>query len=289
MTVRIRNFLSMIRVRHYIKNLLVYVALICSGQFFDTKKIFDGTVAFVAFCLFSSCIYIVNDIRDREKDRLHPTKCKRPIASGAISAKTAAVTAVLFIAAALVLDLLFLEPASLLFPLIYLFINIAYSCGLKNKPVLDIAILTAGFFVRVLYGAYVTEIVISNWLYLIVLFMAFYFALGKRRNELKAGTETRAVLKYYSINFLDKYMYICLTLANVFYALWSMEGTTVDHYRSNCIVFTVPLVFIITMKYGLDVDSGGDGDPVEVLLGDKVLLALSILYFAIMFVILYIL
>ena len=271
------------------KNFLVFAALICSGKIFDRTKFVAAMAAFVVFCLVCSCIYIINDIKDREKDRLHPTKCFRPIANGAVSVRFAAVTAVVFLAAALISSLVFLSPASLLFIVAYFVMNLAYSYGLKNVPVLDITILTAGFFIRVLYGAFVTKIVISNWLYLVVLFMAFYFSLGKRRNELKAGKETRVVLKYYTIEFLDKYMYVSLALANAFYALWSMDAATVEHYRSNYVVLTVPLVFIITMKYGLNVESGGDGDPVEVLLNDKVLTVLCILYFIIMFVILYVL
>ncbi|MBR6401071.1 MAG: decaprenyl-phosphate phosphoribosyltransferase [Firmicutes bacterium] len=284
-----KNFLLMVRVHHYMKNLLVPAALICSGHLFDGGKLFESAVGFIVFCLTGSCVYIINDIKDKERDRLHPAKCKRPIASGAVPVGAAAVTAAVCFAAAIIVSLMFLKPVSLLFPCFYLAMNAAYSMGLKNVPILDVVILTAGFFIRVLYGAYIADIVISNWLYLIVLFMAFYFSLGKRRNELKAGTQTRKVLKYYSMEFLDKYMYVCLTLANVFYALWSMEESTVDHYRSSYIVLTVPLVFIITMKYGLDVESGGDGDPVTVLLGDKVLIVLSLLYFIVMFAILYIL
>lgn len=143
--------------------------------------------------------------------------------------------------------------------------------------------------IRILYGAFVTEITISNWLYLTVIALSFYFALGKRRNELKhiSAGETRQVLKAYPINFLDKNMGMCLTLANVFYALWSMDEKTKSFYNNDYLIFTVPIVLLITMKYSLDIEGESDGDPVEVLLHDKVLLALCVLYLAVMFMILY--
>ena len=154
---------------------------------------------------------------------------------------------------------------------------------------MDVTILVAGFLIRILYGALVTEITISNWLYLTVIAVAFYFALGKRRNELKhlGDGETRQVLKAYPINFLDKNMGMCLTLANVFYALWSMDEKTMSFYNNEYLIFTVPIVLLITMKYSLDIEGESDGDPVEVLLHDKVLLALCVIYLAIMFMILY--
>ena len=99
--------------------------------------------------------------------------------------------------------------------------------------------------------------------------------------------ETRQVLKAYPVNFLDKSMGMCLTLANVFYALWSMDEKTMSFYKSKYLIFTVPIVLLITMKYSLDIEGDSDGDPVEVLLHDKVLLILCVLYLAVMFAILY--
>ena len=171
---------------------------------------------------------------------------------------------------------------------LYLVLNLAYSFGLKNVPIVDISILVVGFLIRILYGALVTEITISNWLYLTVIALSFYFALGKRRGEMKlTGEQTRTVLRAYPVSFLDKNMGMCLTLANVFYALWSMDEKTREFYNNDHLIFTVPIVLLITMKYSINVEGDSDGDPVEVLLRDKALLALCVLYLAVMFVILY--
>ena len=272
-----KYYLKLMRVHHYIKNGLVFAALACSGQLFNLEKLTSGIG------------YIINDIRDREKDRKHPTKCKRPIAAGTVSVKSARVLAAVLLVIAIVCNTLTFHVTSTLLLVLYLVLNLAYSFGLKNIPIVDITILVAGFLIRILYGAFVTAITISNWLYLTVIALSFYFALGKRRNELKhiSDGETRQVLKAYPINFLDKNMGMCLTLANVFYALWSMDEKTKSFYNNDYLIFTVPIVLLITMKYSLDIEGESDGDPVEVLLHDKILLALCVLYLAVMFMILY--
>lgn len=283
-----KHYLKLMRPHHYIKNVLVFAALACSGQLFDPQKFLADALGFAAFCMISSVVYIINDIRDVEKDRLHPTKCRRPIAAGTVSVQNAWVlAAVLTVLAAACNLLIFHGPATVLLVL-YLLLNLAYSFGLKNIPIVDITILVAGFLLRILYGALVTGIVISNWLYLTVFALAFYFALGKRRNELKqlSSGETRKVLKSYPAEFLDKNMNMCLTLAVVFYSLWSMADTTVASYGQN-LVFTIPVVLLIMMKYSLNIEGDSDGDPVEVLLHDKVLLALCCIYLLSMFSILY--
>lgn len=284
-----RNYFKLMRVHHYIKNLLVFAALACSGQLFNLEKLTAGVAAFVAFCMVSSVVYIINDIRDVEKDRKHPTKCKRPIAAGTVSVRSAWTLAIILLLIAVFCNCMMFHIVSALLLLLYLVLNLAYSFGLKNIPIVDVTILVAGFLIRILYGAFVTEIVISNWLYLTVIALAFYFALGKRRNEIKqvGDGETRQVLKEYPVDFLNKNMEMCRTLANVFYALWSMDEKTRLFYNNQNLIFTVPIVLLITMKYSLDIEGESDGDPVEVLLHDKVLLILCVLYLAVMFMILY--
>lgn len=284
-----KHYLKLMRVHHYIKNFLVFAALACSGQLFNLEKLKTGIAAFISFCMISSVVYIINDIRDVEKDRRHPTKCKRPIAAGTVSVRSALRLAIILLLIAVACNGLNFHVASTSLLALYLILNLAYSFGLKNVPIIDVTILVAGFLIRILYGAFVTEITISNWLYLTVSALAFYFALGKRRNELKqiGNGETRQVLKAYPVNYLDKNMGMCMTLANVFYALWSMDKNTMSFYNSEYLIFTVPIVLLITMKYSLDIEGESDGDPVEVLLHDKVLLILCVLYLVVMFMILY--
>ena len=284
-----KKYIKLMRIHHYIKNLLVFAALACSGQFFNLQKLGMGFLSFLAFCMVSSVVYIINDIRDKDYDKNHPTKCYRPIASGAVTVKNAVILAVILLLIAAACNYFIYDIIATGLLILYFVLNIAYSFGLKNIPIVDITILSAGFLIRIMYGAFATGISVSNWLYLTVVSIAFYFSLGKRRNELKKLGEydTRKVLKEYSLGFLDKSMSICLTLAIAFYALWSMDSKTESLYNSRYLVLTVPIVLLITMKYNLNIEGDSDGDPVEVLIHDKVLLTLCLLYFAVMFSILY--
>lgn len=285
----LKAYIKLMRVHHYLKNLLVFAALACGGEFFAWDKLSAAFIGFVAFCMTSSVVYIINDIQDREKDRCHPKKCNRPIASGAVPVRKAIILAVVLLIIAVVCNFSVFHVVSTVALLIYFIVNLAYSMGLKNIPIVDIGILAAGFLIRVIYGAVITGIVISNWLYLTVIAGALYFALGKRRNELKkiSGGETRKVLKAYPAAFLDRTMVMCLTLTNVFYALWSMDEKTVSFYNNRYLIWTVPFIWLITMKYSMTIEGDSDGDPVEVLLHDKMLLSLCVGYLAIMFIILY--
>lgn len=284
-----RKYIKLLRMHHYMKNALVIAALACSGQIFDPAKLYSCLIGFAAFCTLSSAVYIFNDIRDLDKDRLHETKKDRPLASGDVSLRSAKIIGLVLVCASFVLNALVFRITSTVWLAVYLVLNILYSLGLKNVPLVDISILVAGFVIRVLYGASIAEVSVSNWLYLTVVAFSFMLAFGKRRNEIinGGGAETRSVLKHYSEGFLDKSMYMCLGLTNTFYALWTMDSSTISHYRSDYLIFTVPIVLIITLKYMMDIESDSDGDPVEVLLHDKILLGLCTAYLLVMFGILY--
>lgn len=286
---KIKIILKEMRVHHYIKNLLIFVPLACSGQLFNIDKLIPAIFAFLAFCLISSAVYIINDINDAEKDKKHPFKCKRPIAAGQLSKKAACVAAAVLLAAGMALEALCFSLPTLLTLLLYLLLNISYSFGLKDIPLLDIAILVSGFLIRVIYGSLITEIAISSWLYLVIISTSFYFGFGKRRNELKrqTGNDTRSVIKKYPLSFLEKNMYVCMAIVFVFYALWTVDEKTIVLYQNSRLIWTVPFLMLIFMKYSLTIEGDSDADPVEVLLHDKVLIVLSTAYLAAMFALLY--
>ena len=271
----------MMRVHHWAKNMLVFLPLIFSGQLFRFDQMLLCVYAFLAFSLLSSAVYILNDIMDVENDRRHSVKRNRPIASGAVSIKKAWITAVILCAltAAITFFAFPLKGFHWAFLLIYLILNIAYSAGLKNYPIIDVTILSSGFIIRLLFGSLATGIVTSNWLYLTVLAMSFYLVFGKRRNEKRQQKEdTRKVLELYSYEFLDKFMFLFLGLTITFYSLWTIGFSTNAGAGNNALVWTVPLVVIICMKYSLNLEGDSEGDPVDVVLSDKLLLGLVGLY-----------
>lgn len=271
-----KNYLKLIRVKHYLKNLLIFFPLFFSNNLFNTNLFIKTILAFLSFCFACSIVYIINDIKDKEKDKLHEKKKNRPIASGKISIKKAYIVILLLTILSIICFLMSKINIKIsIFIIVYILINILYSFGLKNIPLLDITILVSGFLIRVLYGGAVIDVEISNWLYLTVISMAFYLVIGKRRNEItNSGKETRKVLKYYTKEFLDKNMYMCLSLAIIFYSLWTMDYNS----GNSLLTWTVPIVILICMKYSMTIEIGGDGDPTEVVYSDKMLLFLIALY-----------
>lgn len=197
---KISTVAKLLRAKHWLKNVLVFFPVAFGGALFAGGPAIAATVlGFVALCLVASGIYIVNDIRDVERDRAHPVKRNRPIASGAVPPRTAAVVAAALFAGGIVVDLVAAGPSlpALGCLVAYAALNLGYSFGLKNVPILDIAILAAGYFIRVLYGSTLTGIDISAWMYLTVISLSFYLGLGKRKGELDAadGGPVRPVVK----------------------------------------------------------------------------------------------
>ena len=284
-----KDYIKLARPHHWSKNVLVLLPLLCSGQITEWTRLRAGLWGFLAFSLLASCIYVINDIRDREKDRMNTTKCHRPIASGRIKIPQAVVYCAGLLLLAVVCGFFASGLSWRCWAAFggYFLLNLGYSFGLKNVPLVDIAILVSGFLLRMVYGGAVTEIVLSKWLCLTIISISFFMGLGKRRGELIGQTSTRSVLKFYSESFLDKNLYMCVALAVMFYSLWTVDEMTVVRVGSENLVWTVPLVILICLKYSMDVEGESDGDPVEVLLGDKLLLLLigilALLIFALIY------
>ncbi len=293
------DYLKLIRVKHWVKNILIFIPLICSGLV-TYSNVISCIEAFFAFSFASSFIYIINDIRDIEKDKLHPRKKNRPLPSGKIKKSTAIYIAVLMIILAITINTAiyiavlmiilaitintiinnnFLNT-SLYFLLGYIIINICYSMGLKNIAIIDIVLLASGFVIRVYYGASIINVDVSSWLFLTIMSASLFLGLGKRKKELINNKESRKVLQEYNEAFLDKFQYLSLALTIVFYSLWTIEQSIKFLY------LTIPLLIIIFMKYSLNIEKNDEGDPTTVLYQDKLLMGLCLIYGFIMLVLL---
>ncbi len=278
-----RDYIRLLRPKHIIKNILVLLPLVFSGRLTSPEYLWRTLGGFAAFSALASIVYIINDIRDAERDRQHPKKRNRPIASGAVPVHGALLLAAVLAVIVAALGLICRFPLEgWLCLTAYLVLNVGYSMGLKDIPILDIAILVAGFLLRVLFGALVTGVEISGWLYLTVTSLSFYLGLGKRRGELKTSKEdSRRVLQFYSYDFLDKNMQICLALSIVFYSLWSVDS------QIKGLMWTVPLVICVLLKYSMTVEGSSDGDPVEVIYQDRVLIIMAAVFAIIVLALLY--
>ena len=284
-----KKYLQLMRVKHYIKNFLIFLAIIFSCNIINLKMLGTNLLNFVTFCFISSIIYIFNDICDKDKDQKHYLKKNRPLVKEKISLKKAYILMViLFILASMInfIPIFFNKEYPILASYIllysYIIINIFYSLKLKNVPILDVLILTFGFILRVIYGALCINVKISSWLYLTVTSVCFYASFGKRKMEyLNNGINARDVLAKYNLEYLNKFMNIFLTSTIIFYSLWAMN------IQSFYYLISILIVIIVLMRYSLVMDNNLYEDPVDIILNDKMLLLSIILYIIYMGVILY--
>ncbi len=289
---RITNYLKLMRVKHYIKNFLIFFPIVFSKNFFNESKFLACIYGFFSFSILSSIIYIINDYRDIEKDKQHPLKKYRPFASGAISKSEGMIIELVLILMLLIINTIIFNYLHsynfILLELLYFILNLGYSLGLKKIPIVDVSILVSGFVIRILFGGIISEIKISDWLCLTVMSGSFYMGLGKRRNELSIkGKNIRDVLNKYNREYLDKFMNIFLVLSIVFYSLWCISSETIS-LSKEAIIWTIPIILVIFMQYSLDIENNLSGDPVEILLHDKKLIVLVLILTVFIMGILYI-
>lgn len=261
-----KGFLKLMRPRQWIKNSFVLAPLIFAGQFKDLDAVIQAFQAAILFCIASSAAYIVNDIKDIERDRAHPSKSKtRPLAAGVVSIPQA--LALLMVLYGALIWGWFVQPAVVLVIGGYLGLNLAYSFGLKHQPVLDIFTVAFGFVMRVFAGAQALSVPVSSWMFITTLCLALYLAAVKRRQELsQRGSESREVLGHYTVALIDRYAEMAATGALVFYSMFVMSAQPE-------LVVTVPVVLFGLFRYWFVVEKlqGGES-PTDALLNDVPLL-----------------
>ncbi len=266
----LRDYIKLLRVKHYIKNFFVFVPLIFAEKFTDLNSIIKNVLAFFSLCFAASFIYIVNDIKDREKDRLHPVKKNRPIPAGRVSIPTAFIFSLVLIALSLWISF-YINFWTLISVLVYVLLNIAYTFGLKNVVILDVMIIAGGFVLRIITGAVAIEVPLSNWIILTAISISLFLGFGKRRHELiYVGENHRKVLQDYSVQFLDYMMIISVTMTVMSYSLYCMDDRVTARLGTDKLILTVPLVIYGLFRYMYLIykkDEGGD--PAELVAKDK--------------------
>lgn len=274
------KYLRLMRIKHWIKNLLLFFPIIFSGRLLKRDILFYVMEGFFAFCINASAIYIFNDLKDIKNDRKSPKKKNRPLVSGEISKNGAVILiGILMLTNCIMFFTCGLKWMFWGYLVCYVFINILYSMGLKNVPIADVTILSSGYVLRIFGGGVLANTGVSTWMFLTALSAAFYLGFGKRRNELlQYGDKGREILKKYTIGFLDKSIQMFLTLTIVFYSLCCVDENTFVAHEGINLLWSVPVVILILLRYNLLLESESDGDPVEVLQQDKILILLIIFY-----------
>jgi 4-hydroxybenzoate polyprenyltransferase len=270
------DLLLALRPYQWTKNLLVFAALVFALELQDTEKLRAAVLAFLCFCAASSATYLLNDLRDRERDRTHPEKAQRPIAAGRVSVPVAASTALILAAVALLGGYAVNERLAAVIAA-YLALQAAYSYGLKQVPIIDALCVSAGFLLRAVGGAEAVQVPISSWLLMCTLFLSIFISFAKRRHEfvtLPAGGEGhRQSLAGYSVDVLDQFITISAGATLISYALYTVDAETVAKFGSNRLLWTLPYVIFGVFRYLFLVHSNEEaGDPSLALVRDKPLL-----------------
>lgn len=264
-----------IRPRQWIKNVLVVAAPFAAGDLWNSRTAVGVVVAFGAFSLAASGIYLVNDVRDVEEDRQHPRKRYRPIAAGSLPVSVALASAVVLLLAAPTLALLVRSTGDLwVVVVVYEVVQLAYCLWLKHQPVIDLAIVSSGFLLRAIAGGVACAVPLSQWFLMVAAFGSLFMVAGKRYSEKRLHAlhglgVTRKSLDEYSEPYLRFVWALAAALVLMSYSLWAFElsGTT----GSPLPAISIAPFVIGVLRYAVDVDRGEAGAPEEIVLRDRVL------------------
>lgn len=273
-------WLRAMRPKQWVKNVLVLAAPLAAGRLFEPAILLDSAWAFLSFSLVSASIYLINDSRDVEADRLHPKKRFRPIAAGELAIPTAYLLAAVTVAASLaigfwVAPLLGVTLAS------YWVLQVVYSLFLKHQPIIDLAMVAAGFLLRAVAGGVAAGLALSQWFLLVASFGSLFMVAGKRYSELKElGTEagTRASLERYTKSYLREVWSVSIAVVIMSYSLWAFEERYNQLWGIPWTTVSIAPFTLAVLRYAMKIDQGKAGEPEDVVLSDPILQVLAVLW-----------
>ncbi len=262
-----------LRPKQWIKNLFIFLPLIFGKMLFVFPANLKAVSAFCLFSIIASVGYLLNDIIDAEKDRLHPTKNQRPIASNKISIRQACFAAVILFAISLPLSFLLDAKFGFLI-IIYFTFNLIYAKVLKNAVIIDVFCLGAFFLLRVMAGGIIANVELSHWILFMTGLLALFLGFIKRRQEVKIfdekGTLHRRVLERYGIYFIDQMIAVVTSSIVVVYILYTVDSYTVKSFGTRHLIYSIPFVYYGIFRYlYLIYQHNEDGDPTNVLFSDR--------------------
>lgn len=272
------NLLKLIRPHQWLKNVFVMIPMFFGGSLLDPSDIRASVVTFFAFSFIASSVYCFNDIIDVEADRRHPVKCKRPIASGAISVRSAwALMALMFllsVGTGCLLDTYSHVINVGLVILIYYILNILYCSKLKQYAIVDVCIIAFGFVLRVLAGGFATDIALSKWLVLMTFLLTLFLSFAKRRDDVLRMNETgeppRKNTIRYNLTFINQAITITASVTLVCYIMYTVSPEVVNRFHSDLLYLTSVFVLLGLLRYiQITVVDKRSGDPTKMMLRDR--------------------
>lgn len=286
------EIIKLLRPKDWAKNLFLFIPAFFARKFFVLLNIELLIGGFFAFSFLASSIYIINDYRDIEDDKKHPTKSKRPLASGKVSKSTGLILAAALLIAGSVIGYLVDDSGKFLFLLgIYYVLNIGYSFGLKNISIVDIMIVAAGFVLRVKGGAVIGRIDTTEWLIIMTFLLALFMAIGKRRDDvilkLSTGTDMRKAIKGYSLEYLNIVLGLICAIIIVAYINYTVSGALYKEFGHR-LYYTSLFVIAGVLRYlQIIFVQNNSGSPTDILYKDRFIQLTLLLWIASFFLILY--
>ena len=280
-----KDYLILLRIPQWIKNTFLFVPLLFSLNLFELSFLGKTIAGFFIFCLTSSIVYIINDINDIEADRVHPVKKKRPLAAGKITIKNA-YTVVEILCIPVLISLLFFDLKFALLIFFYFLLNLFYSISFKHIVILDIFSIAAGFMIRVISGAFIINVEISNWLILTTMFISIFLAAMKRHSELRLlindreqNISTRKVLSEYSTYLTGQISTVAASAVVICYALYTVSQRTVKVFGNENLIFTTPFVVFGIFRYMYLVYMNDEGEnTTQIMIRDVPMIVTVFLY-----------
>ncbi|MBN8650843.1 MAG: decaprenyl-phosphate phosphoribosyltransferase [Cytophagales bacterium] len=286
-----RPIIKLIRPKHWIKNLFLLIPVFFAGSLFQIERIEILGLGMIAFCLIASAVYIINDLKDIEVDRIHPLKRDRPLASGAVSKSKATLLLFTFILFGLSLSY-WLNPIFFYLVCVYLALNVAYSFGLKNISIVDLFIVSLGFLIRIYSGGILAGVEVSHWLAIMILLLSLFLVLAKRRDDIVLQAKSQAVIRKTSSSYNLEFINACLTIFAavivVSYIMYTVSPEVVDRFNSPYLFATTPFVIAGIMRYlQITIVEMNSGSPTSILVKDKFILTTIILWIISFYLIIY--
>ena len=278
--------IKLLRVKHWVKNLFIFIPLFFSGDFFSSEKFIPTTIVFIGFSFIASFIYIINDVFDKEFDKIHPEKKHRPIASGKISIRQSLIIGVFVLVAGLII-VWNISINGLLLSIFYVVLNFLYTTKLKQIPIVDFIIIAVGFIIRILIGGEIGSIELTQWVIVMVFLLSLFIAVTKRRDDVyqyeSFNKLNRKVVSDYTVEYMDNLITIISSVLLVSYLLFITSEDVFSRYSQKYLIVSFLFVLIGIFRYNqITYVKNKSGSPINILFKD-LFLQITILFWFLTF------
>jgi len=283
--------IHLIRPAHWVKNLFLLIPVFFAGSIFQLERLDSLLLGIVAFNLIASAVYILNDLKDIDVDRIHPIKKERPLASGKVSRSSALLILIIFIFTGITLSIFLSQTFTILLSC-YLLLNIGYSFGLKNIAIVDLFIVSLGFIIRIHSGGILAGVEVSHWLTIMILLLSLFLVLAKRRDDLVLQSSLHSVIRKTSSSYNLEFINACLTIFAavivVSYIMYTVSAEVIEHFNSPYLFTTTLFVIAGIMRYlQITMVEQNSGSPTSILVKDKFILITILLWIISFYLIIY--